>query len=330
MSAQTKPDALAQVAARYAVAITPTMDALIDDADPHDPIAAQFRPDARELVVAPYENADPIDDRAHTPIKGLVHRYPDRVLLKIVHVCPVYCRFCFRRDMVGPDGDGALNEAELSAALDYIANDPRIWEVILTGGDPFMLSARRVRDLMARLNGLAHVRVVRWHTRVPLVDPLRVTPDFISALRTTDKAVWVAVHANHAREFTPAGQAALARLADAGVALVSQTVLLKGVNDTADALEALMRAFVENRVKPYYLHHLDVAEGTGHFRTTIDHGQALMRTLHTRASGLCQPSYVLDIPGGACKAPIGPRYWEKSGERLVVQDDSGRAHDYDL
>lgn len=329
MSAQTKPDAVAAVAARYAVAITPTMDALINSTDPLDPIAAQFMPDPRELDVASDENADPIGDYAHTPVKGVVHRYHDRVLLKIVHVCPVYCRFCFRRDMVGPDGDGALNAEELDAALSYIAADTRIWEVVLTGGDPFMLSARRVRALMERLEAIVHVKVVRWHTRVPLVDPLRVTPDFVAALRAGSKAVWVAVHANHPREFSPAGCAALARLADAGVALVSQTVLLKGVNDDADVLEALMRAFVENRVKPYYLHHLDAAEGTSRFRTGIAAGQALMRTLHARASGLCQPTYVLDIPGGACKAPIGPSYLEETPRGWCVRDDQDRRFDYE-
>jgi lysine 2,3-aminomutase len=325
-----KHDALAMVAARYAVAITPSMDALIDANDPNDPLAAQFLPDARELLTAPNENADPIGDFAHSPRKGLVHRYPDRVLLKIVHVCPVYCRFCFRRDMVGPEGDGALSDAALDEAMAYISADSRIWEVILTGGDPFVLSARRVRTLMHKLGEIDHVKVVRWHTRVPLVDPLRVTPDFVDALRTGDKAVWVALHANHPREFTPAGKAALARLSDGGVALVSQTVLLRGVNDHVETLDALMRAFVEHRVKPYYLHHLDAAEGTGHFRTSIETGQALMRALHARASGLCQPTYVLDIPGGACKAPIGPSYLEPTANGWTVLDDAGRTFDYDV
>lgn len=320
--------ALAQVAARYAVAITPTMRNAIDEANENDPIATQFQPDPRELDVRPHQSADPIDDAAYTPVKGVVHRYPDRVLLKLVHVCPVYCRFCFRREMVGPGGDGALLGDELTAALAYIANHQSIWEVILTGGDPFMLSARRVAAVMQQLNAITHVRIVRWHTRVPLVDPDRVTPEFVAALRTTDKAVWVALHANHANEFTPHGIAAVARLADAGVALVSQSVLLKGVNDTPEALESLMRRFVENRIKPYYLHHLDPAPGTEHFRTSINTGQALMRLLHARASGLCQPSYVLDIPGGACKAPIGPTYLHGEGRDRFIEDDAGSLHLY--
>jgi lysine 2,3-aminomutase len=321
-------DALSQVAARYAVAITPTMDALIDPRDRDDPIAAQFLPDVRELETAPHENADPIGDHAHTPVKGVVHRYTDRVLVKITHACPVYCRFCFRREMVGPDGDGALTGAELDAAFAYIKNDTRIWEVIFTGGDPFSLSARRVREAMARLGDIAHVKIVRWHTRVPLVDPDRIDADFIAALRSTDKTVWVALHANHAREFTQQGCAAIARLVDAGIAMVSQTVLLAGVNDTPDALEALMRRFVENRIKPYYLHHLDSAPGTQHFRAPIERGQALMRALHGAASGLCQPTYVLDIPGGVCKAPLGPSYAHPTPHGWRIEDDAGQTHDY--
>ncbi len=303
-SAPAQPSPLAQVASRYAVAISPAMEALIDPSDPADPIAAQFRPDARELFIAPDELADPIGDGAHTPVKGVVHRYPDRVLLKPLHVCPVYCRFCFRREMVGPDGDGALNAAELDAALGYIAAQPQIWEVILTGGDPFMLSARRAREITGRLAKIAHVKIIRWHTRVPAVDPPQVTPDFVAALKTEAATTYVVLHANHARELTSEARAAIARIIDAGIPMLSQSVLLNGVNDTPEALEALMRALVEARVKPYYLHHLDKAPGTSHFRCSIAEGQALMRALHERASGLCQPAYVLELPGGRGKSSL--------------------------
>jgi lysine 2,3-aminomutase len=315
VSAKAKPDPLAEVAARYAVAITPAMEALIDPADARDPIAAQFRPDARELEIASDELADPIGDDAHTPVKGVVHRYADRCLLKLVHVCPVYCRFCFRREMVGPAGDGTLSGEELDAALAYIEAHEEIWEVILTGGDPFLLSARRVREISARLAAIAHVRIIRWHTRVPAVDPLRVTPDLVAALRVDGAATYVVLHANHARELTENARAAIARIVDAGVPMLAQTVLLKGVNDDADTLEALMRGLVEARVKPYYLHHLDKAPGTSHFRCSIAEGQDLMRSLHQRASGLAQPTYVLDIPGGHGKAPLS--------EPSVREDDIG-------
>ncbi len=299
-------DTLREVAARYAVAITPAMEALIDEADPADPIAAQFRPSADELDIAPGENGDPIGDGAHAPLPGVVHRYADRALLKLTHVCAVYCRFCFRRDMVGPGKAEALTPAQLDRALAYIAAHPSIWEVILTGGDPFVASARRVREVGARLAAIDHVKVIRWHTRMPVVAPERVTAAYARALRAEGAATWVALHANHPRELTPEARAAIGRLVDAGVPVVSQSVLLKGVNDDPATLEALMRAFVEARVKPYYLHQLDQAPGVGHFRVPIARGQELMRVLHDRASGLCQPTYVLDIPGGHGKAPLEP------------------------
>ncbi len=317
------PDAT-KVGERYAVAVTPTMVALMGEAGPDDPIARQFLPDIRELGTLPEERADPIGDDAHSPVAGIVHRYPDRVLLKIVHVCPVYCRFCFRREMVGPQGRGGLGAAELDAALAYIAARPKIFEVILTGGDPFVLSARRAREVTRALAAIPHVKVIRWHTRVPIVAPERVTAEFARALRAPGKAVYVAIHANHVREFTPAAEQALARLADAGIALVSQSVLLRGVNDDAATLADLMRAFLANRVKPYYLHHPDMAPGTAHFRLSIAEGQALMRALRGRLSGLAQPTYVLDIPGGEGKVPVGPGYLGEGD----VTDWRGARHPY--
>ena len=323
MSAQPKPDPLAEVAARYAVAITPAMEALIDASNPGDPIAAQFRPDARELEIADDELSDPIGDGAHTPVKGVVHRYADRCLLKLVHVCPVYCRFCFRREMVGPAGDGTLTGAELDEALAYIAAHREIWEVILTGGDPFLLSARRVREITARLAEIEHVRIIRWHTRVPAVDPMRVTPDLVEALRAEGATTYVVLHANHPRELTREAKAAIARIVDAGVPMLAQTVLLKGVNDDVVTLETLMRALVEARVKPYYLHHLDKAPGTSHFRCSIAEGQELAAALHQRASGLAQPSYVLDIPGGYGKAPLAAPSVRESDGGYEVRDRDG-------
>ena len=321
--AKAENDPLAQVAARYAVAISPAMDALIDPTDPHDPIAAQFEPDARELNTQADELSDPIGDDPHTVLKGVVHRYPDRVLMKLVHVCPVYCRFCFRREMVGPQGDGTLTSAELDAAIAYIEAHPEIWEVIFTGGDPFLLSARRAREITQRLAAIPHVKVLRWHTRVPAVDPLRVTPDLVEAIRAEGVATYVVLHANHPRELTREARAAIARLVDAGVPMLSQSVLLKGVNDDVETLEALMRALVEARVKPYYLHHLDKAPGTSHFRCSVEQGQELVRQLHQRASGLAQPQYVLDIPGGHGKAPLASPSIRETNESYEVRDKNG-------
>ena len=327
---RTRAAQIAPVAERYAVAVTPAMAALIDAGDPADPIARQFLPDPRELDRREGERDDPIGDQLKSPRPGIVHRYPDRVLLKVVSACPVYCRFCFRREMVGPGKSPMLSEAELAAALDYIRAHPEVWEVILTGGDPLILSPRRVAELTAALGEIPHVKVLRWHTRVPAVAPERLTPELVASLRSRKQAVFVALHANHPREMTAAARAACARLIDAGIAMVSQTVLLRGVNDDACTLEALMRAFVDARIKPYYLHHGDLAPGTAHLRTTIAEGQALMRGLRERLSGLALPLYVLDIPGAHGKVPIGPAYLSEGPEAsgYTVEDARGALHTY--
>ncbi len=300
-----------RVAERYAIAITPDVMDLIDRADANDPIARQYVPDVREAITTEEERADPIGDDTHSPVKGIVHRYPDRVLLKPTHACAVYCRFCFRREMVGPGG-AALDKDELDAAIAYIAATPAIREAILTGGDPLVLSARRLRDLVERLSAIDHLDWLRVHTRIPVADPSRVTNDLVAALKA-GKTLWVAVHVNHARELTPEALAACAKLADAGIPLIGQTVLLKGVNDNADTLDELFRALTKNRIKPYYLHQGDLAPGTSHFRATIAQGQNLMRELRGRLSGLAQPTYVLDIPGGAGKIPVGPDWFDETG-----------------
>ena len=324
--------ALEKVAARYAVAVTSDVAALIDKADPNDPIARQYIPSSDELVTQPGEDADPIGDHSHSPVNGIVHRYPDRVLFKLVHVCAVYCRFCFRREMVGPGKDTGLSDEVYSKALDYIRTHGEIWEVILTGGDPLMLSARRLKEIMTDLAAIDHVRIIRIHTRVPVADPARVTDDVAAALRVKGATTWVAVHANHPREFTAEARDACARIIDAGIPMVSQSVLLRGVNDNPETLEALMRTFVECRIKPYYLHHGDLAPGTAHLRTTIEEGQKLMQHLRGRVSGLCQPDYVLDIPGGHGKAPVGPQYLSRTsectGSRYRIVDYCGDVHIY--
>jgi lysine 2,3-aminomutase len=279
----------------------------------------------------PGERADPIGDHSHSPVEGIVHRYPDRVLFKLVHVCAVYCRFCFRREMVGPGRETALSQRTYQNALDYIRSHGDIWEVILTGGDPLMLSPRRLAEIMADLAAVDHVRIIRLHTRIPVADPVRIDDKLVVALKVPGATTWVALHANHPSELTAAARAACARLVDAGIPMVSQSVLLRGVNDDTATLEALMRGFVECRIKPYYLHHGDLAPGTAHLRTTLEKGQELMRALRGRVSGLCQPDYVLDIPGGHGKAPVGPNYLsrEPGAElRYRVVDYCGDVHLY--
>lgn len=322
------------VAARYAIAISPAIEDLIDPSDPEDPIARQFVPSSAESVLSPDERADPIGDDAHSAVDGLVHRYLDRVLLKLVYVCPVYCRFCFRREMVGPLGRRAPSREALAAAYAYIRKHPEIWEVILTGGDPLVLSPRRLRAVVRDLAAIDHVKILRVHTRIPIALPARVTRDLVRTLKTRGKATYVVLHANHPRELTSEVLAACARFIDAGIPMLSQTVLLRGVNDDAATLGELMRRLVEGRIKPYYLHHADLAPGTHHLRTTIAEGQALMRSLRGRISGLCQPTYVLDIPGGSGKVPIGPQYLtaqpheSAGGVRYQVEDVRGTQHTY--
>jgi lysine 2,3-aminomutase len=312
-------DDVEAVAVRYAVAISPAMRALIEH--PDDPVGRQFIPDPAELITAPHETADPIADDALSPIKGVVHRYPDRALLKPLLVCPVYCRFCFRRAHVGPDG-GLLSEAELQSAYDWLAAHPAIREVILSGGDPLMLSPRRLSSIIAALSAIPHLETLRVHTRVPVADPERVTGALAATLET-NRSMWVVVHANHAREFTPAAQTALRRLVSRGIPLLGQSVLLRGVNDSTDALEDLFRAMLAARVKPYYLHQLDPAPGTARFHVPLEEGRRLLRSLRGRVTGLAWPTYVLDIPGGHGKVPVGPDYLEADDH---VRDATGSRH----
>jgi lysine 2,3-aminomutase len=307
------------VAQRYAVAITPAMRALMRDRG--DPIARQFIPDPAELSVAPYEHADPIGDDAFSPIKGVVHRYPDRALLKPLLICPVYCRFCFRREHVGPDG-GLLSQAELQAAYAWFASKPAIHEIILTGGDPLMLSPRRPAAIVQALSAIAHIDVLRVHTRVPTADPARTTEALAAALETP-KSMWVVLHVNHPRELTQEAIIAIRRIQARAIPVLGQSVLLRGVNDNAATLGALFRAMLAARVKPYYLHQLDPAPGTAHFRVPIEEGRRLLEQLRGRVSGLAWPTYVLDIPGGHGKVPIGPVYLEGDNR---VRDPRGITH----
>jgi lysine 2,3-aminomutase len=311
--------ALLAVEQRYAVAVSPAMRRLIQR--PDDAIGRQFIPDPAELITAPNEAADPIADDKLSPIKGVVYRYPDRALLKPLLICPVYCRFCFRREHVGPDG-GLLTDAELQAAYNWFADHPAIREVILTGGDPLMLSPRRLASIISALSAIPHIEILRIHTRMPTTDPTRIT-DALAAALATDKAMWLVLHANHAREFTPDAHAAIRRIQAQAIPVLGQSVLLHGVNDSAAALEALFRTMIAARVKPYYLHQLDAAPGTARFHVPIEEGRRLLAQLRGRVTGLAWPTYVLDIPGGHGKVPIGPNYLEPDDH---VRDPGGTLH----
>lgn len=325
---ESEREAVDQVADKFAIAIPPEIRKRIAEEGPDSPLARQFVPDGRELTILPEESEDPIGDEAYVPVKGITHRYPDRLLLIPIHSCAIYCRFCFRREKVGP-GEEYLKPDELEAALDYIRSKPELREVILTGGDPMVMSPRRIKYIMEALCELDNLDVIRFHTRIPVVAPERITDELIEVLQT-DKITCVVLHVNHASEFGDAARAAIKKLRMAGMMLVAHSVLLKGVNDNAEALADLLRECVRNGVKPYYLHHCDLAEGTSHFRTNFDEGQELMRQLRGRVSGLAQPTYVLHIPDGHGKVPIGPSYLAREEHAWVVTDYKGETHEYPL
>jgi lysine 2,3-aminomutase len=323
---------LEPVVENFSFAVTENMYEQINLDDPNDPIGMQFIPTEKELNILPQEKSDPIGDNVHTKTKGLIHRYPDRCLLMPVHVCAVYCRFCFRREKVGA-GSKVMSQDELELAYSYIREHKEIWEVILTGGDPFFLKPAMLDKILENLSSIEHVGVVRFHTRIPVVEPSRINAAMLKVLQKKIP-VYVVIHANHANEFTVEAKKACHDLINHGIPLLSQTVLLKGINDNIETLSTLMKCFIQNKIKPYYLHQGDLAQGTQHFRTSIKHGQSLMRQLRGRFSGICQPTYVLDIPGSYGKSPIGPNYLtelpDDSPEKAKyrVEDYNGNRHSY--
>ncbi|TVQ83480.1 MAG: lysine-2,3-aminomutase-like protein [Micavibrio sp.] len=319
---------LNRVAERYTVRVTPAVYEAMHSTAPDDPVARQYLPDLRELDDHEKDMSDPIGDAVHSPVSGIVHRYPDRVLLMPALHCAVYCRYCFRREKVGRD-EAVLPDEKLAAALDYIRSDENIKEVILSGGDPLILSPRRLAGIFTALEEIAHVEIIRIHSRVPVADPQRITKQLCAVLEGSAKPVYLAVHVNHAQELTPDAEKSLKKLHAAGCVLLSQSVLLKGVNNDADTLEALFRALVKLRVKPYYLHHPDRAAGTAHFRVTLAEGREIMRILQSRLSGICRPVYMLDIPGGYGKVPVDLCRLHKVRENTYhIEDINGRRHFY--
>lgn len=319
--------ALESVKKRYAFRTTKTVELLITGTPDNDPIARQYIPTPAELNHKENEDTDPIGDDVHSPVKGIVHRYPDRVLFKPANICAVYCRYCFRREHVGP-GNEILNDQERETALNYIRDNKNIWEVILTGGDPLILSPRQLNHIIRALESIEHVQVIRIHTRTPIADPPRITEKLCKTLES-EKAIYMPLHINHANEITDDVVRAIKDLQKSGIILLSQSVLLKGVNDNAKTLETLYRRLVALGVKPYYLHHPDFAQGTSHFRLSIKEGQEIVKQLLGRLSGLCQPTYMLDIPGGHGKVPLTPCYIEElENQTYKIENYKGESHNY--
>ena len=279
----------------------------IDWTNPSDPIRLQTIPTAEELAFDPRELTDPIGDHTHSPVPRITHRYPDRVLLYPTYQCAVYCRHCFRKESLSDSSDQFSDES-IRPALDYIRAHTEVAEVIVTGGDPFILSNQRLAFLREQLEAIPHLRMLRFHTRMPVVTPQRIDQGLVTALKGR-LMISVVTHFNHPQEIVEECKIAAQTLREAGFVLLNQTVLLKGINDDAETLKTLCRELLYTLgIKPYYLHHCDLTRGLTHFRTTIEEGLALMRQLRGHLSGVCVPQYVLDLPGGNGKIPLGPSY----------------------
>jgi len=291
----------------YRMGITPYYFSLIQQVNASDPVYRQVVPDLPELQVQPDELDDPIGDehpgRGSRPLKALIHRYPNRVLLLPTAECAVYCRFCFRKRLVGNPAHSARGE-ELQAAYTYIESHPEIEEVILTGGDPLTLGDHKLHAILLQLGQIKHVRLIRIHSRLPVVNPFRLTRELGKLIASLSKPVWVSAHFNHPRELTPTATEHIASWVRLGIPFLNQSVLLAGVNDDIATLRELFMALVEIKVKPYYLHQADLVQGTSHLRVPIAKGLALLKELQGELPGYAIPHYMLDQPGGFGKIPL--------------------------
>lgn len=300
-------DNLKKTLETFPLAITPYYMSLIDTADyENDPVFKQAFPDSRELDICSYDMADPLSEDKDSPVYGITHRYPDRVLFHISNVCSMYCRHCTRKRKVG-DSDYIPGKEKILQGLQYIRENPVIRDVLLSGGDPLMLSDDYLDWILKKLRGIPHVEIIRIGTRMPVVLPYRITDKLVNMLKT-HHPIWVNTHFNHPREITQSSKEALKKLADAGIPLGNQTVLLAGVNDCPMIVKRLVQKLTVNRVRPYYLYQCDLSEGLSHFRTPIGKGMEIIESLIGHTSGFAVPTYVIDAPGGGGKIPVMPNY----------------------
>ncbi|HOP57657.1 MAG TPA: lysine 2,3-aminomutase [Bacillota bacterium] len=291
---------------KFRMAITPYYLTLIDPDDPNDPIRKQAIPGIDELVVGKYDMNDPLSEDVDSPVPGLTHRYPDRVLFLITDMCSMYCRHCTRRRFAG-QLDNRLPQENIDKAIEYIREHPEIRDVLLSGGDALLVPDEFLEDIIKRLREIDHVEIIRIGTRTPVVMPQRITDDLVMMLRKYHP-IWVNTHFNHYNEITPESKAAIDKMADAGIPLGNQSVLLRGVNDSVVTMRKLVNKLVEIRVRPYYLYQCDLSMGIGHFRTPVSKGIEIMEGLRGHTSGYCVPTYVIDAPGGGGKIPVMPNY----------------------
>lgn len=308
---------------KFPILVTPYYLSLIDTGDlENDPVYKQALPSPLELRVTKADMVDPLHEDEDSPVPCITHRYPDRVLFLVSGVCSMYCRHCTRKRRVG-DHDMIPSKQEMLTGIEYIRNTPRIRDVLLSGGDPLMLSDERLDWLLGELRTIDHVEVIRIGTRMPVVLPYRITDDFVTMLKK-HHPLWLNTHFNHPREITASAKSALAKLADAGIPLGNQSVLLAGVNDCPRIMRALVHKLVSNRVRPYYLYQCDLSEGLSHFRTPVGKGIEILESLIGHTSGFCVPTYVIDAPGGGGKIPIMPNYlisW--STNKVVLRNYEG-------
>jgi len=308
---------------KFPMAITPYYLSLINADDPYnDPVFKQSFPTPEELAIRNHDMADPLHEDKDSPVPGLTHRYPDRVLLLVSNTCSMYCRHCTRKRRVG-DRDGIPGRQQIMKGIDYIRNTPQVRDVLLSGGDPFLLSDDYLDWILTELRKIPHVEVIRIGTRTPVVLPYRITDRLVDMLKR-HHPLWINTHFNHPRELTHSARTALAKLADAGIPLGNQSVLLAGVNDCPRIMRALVRKLVANRVRPYYLYQCDLSEGLSHFRTPVGKGIEILESLIGHTSGFCVPTYVIDAPGGGGKIPVMPNYlisW--STNKVVLRNYEG-------
>ena len=301
---------------KFRMAITPYYASLMDPADPHCPIRRQAIPSAHELISYRHDLDDPLNEDKDSPVPGLTHRYPDRVLLLVTDQCSMYCRHCTRRRMAGQK-DGALPPKQIEMALEYIRKTPVIRDVVVSGGDPLTLSDARVELLLQELRNIPHVEIIRIGTRTPVVMPQRITPELCRMIQKYHP-VWVNTHFNHPKEITPESSRACELMADFGIPVGNQSVLLKGVNDCPHIMKELVRKLLKIRIRPYYIYQCDLARGIGHFRTSVGKGIQIMENLRGHTSGLAVPHFVIDAPGGGGKIPVTPQYVISQSDRQVV------------
>ncbi len=330
-----KHEAFQKTIEKFPIAITPYYLSLINtDNKETDPIFMQAFPSPLELDVMDWDMADPLHEERDSPVPGVTHRYPDRVLLLVSNVCGMYCRHCTRKRRVG-DVDSIPVRSEIMAGIEYIRNTPKIRDVLLSGGDPFLLSDDYLDWILTELRAIEHVEVIRIGTRTPVVLPYRITDELVKMLKK-HHPLWINTHFNHPREITRSSREALARLADGGIPLGNQTVLLAGINDCPRIMRSLVHKLVENRVRPYYLYQCDLSQGLSHLRTPVGKGIEIMESLIGHTSGICVPTYVIDAPGGGGKIPVMPNYlisW--STNKVVLRNYEGvittyqEPHSYD-